>query len=135
MRRALDIDEKCYGKEHPNVARDFNNLAALLKDTNRLAEAEPMMRRALDIDEKTYGKEHPKVAWDLFNLALLLLDTHRLAEVEPLMQRALEILLDFSRRTGYEHPNQEAVLANYRGLLQAMGKSPAEIEESIKALK
>ena len=49
MRRALAIDEKSFGPEHPNVARDLNNLALLLKDTNRPAEAEPLMRRALAI--------------------------------------------------------------------------------------
>ncbi|MFN7999618.1 MAG: tetratricopeptide repeat protein [Acidobacteriota bacterium] len=39
------------GADHPNVATDLNNLAQLLQDTNRLAEAEPLMRRALKIDE------------------------------------------------------------------------------------
>ncbi len=47
MRRALAIDEISYGNDHPAVARDLGNLAQLLHDTNRLAEAEPMMRRAL----------------------------------------------------------------------------------------
>ena len=47
MRRALAIDEKSFGPDHPNVARDLNNLAQLLQATNRLAEAEPLMRRAL----------------------------------------------------------------------------------------
>jgi Tetratricopeptide repeat len=49
MRRALAIDEKSYGPEHPNVARDLNNLAKLLQATNRLAEAVPLIRRALVI--------------------------------------------------------------------------------------
>ena len=51
MRRALAIDEKSYGPDHPNVAIRLNNLAELLQATNRLAEAEPLMRRALAIDE------------------------------------------------------------------------------------
>ena len=51
---------------------DLNNLAQLLKATNRLAEAEPLMRRALAIDEKSYGPDHPKVAIRLNNLAELL---------------------------------------------------------------
>ena len=53
MRRALAIDEKSLGPEHPNVAIRLNNLAALLQATNRLAEAEPLMRRALAIDEQS----------------------------------------------------------------------------------
>ena len=60
MRRALAIDEKSFGPEHPNVAMGLNNLAQLLQDTNRLAEAEPLMRRALAIDEKSFGPDHPR---------------------------------------------------------------------------
>ena len=43
------------------------------------------------------------------------------------MRRALVILLEFTRRTGHEHPNRRAVVANYASLLQAMGRSEAEI--------
>ena len=89
-RRALAIDEKSYGPEHPNVARDLNNLAQLLQTTNRLAKAEPLYRRALAIAEKSYGPEHPDVAIGLNNLARLLQATNRLAEAEPLMRRALD---------------------------------------------
>ena len=84
MRRALAIDEKSFGPEHPDVAISLNNLAELLQATNRLAEAEPLMRRALAIDEKSLGPEHPDVASDLNNLAALLQATNRLAEAEPL---------------------------------------------------
>ena len=104
MRRALAIDEKSYGPEHPDVARDLNNLAQLLQATNRLAEAEPLMRRALAIDEKSYGPEHPKVATDLNNLAQLLQATNRLAEAEPLMRRTVLIFVKFTRNTGHRHP-------------------------------
>ena len=61
-RRALAIDEKSLGPEHPDVATDLNNLALLLQATNRLTEAEPLYRRALAIDEKSLGPEHPDVA-------------------------------------------------------------------------
>ena len=84
MHRALEIDEKNFGTEHPSIARDLNNLAQLLQATNRLGEAEPLMRRALEIDEKSFGTEHPSVARDLNNLAMLLQATSRLSEAEPL---------------------------------------------------
>src|SRR6266516_2917658 len=73
------------------VAKDLNNLAGLLRATNRLTEAEPLYRRALAIDEKSYGPNHPEVATDLNNLALLLMDAKRLGEAEPLHRRALAI--------------------------------------------
>ena len=102
MRRALAINEKSFGAEHPKVAIALNNLASLLQATNRLAEAEPLMRRALAIDEKSFGTEHPNVAIRLNNLAQLLQATNRLAEAEPLMRRALAI---DEKSYGTEHPN------------------------------
>jgi Tetratricopeptide repeat len=59
--------------EHPNTAIRLNNLALLLRDTHRLAEAEPLFLRALAITEKSFGPEHPNVAIRLNNLAGLLL--------------------------------------------------------------
>ena len=115
MRRALAIDEKSYGPEHPEVATDLNNLAQLFKATNRLAEAEPLMVRALAIDEKSYGPEHPEVARDLNNLAALLQDTNRLAEAEPLMKRVVTI---FEKAYGVEHPNVATALNNLAQLYQ-----------------
>lgn len=47
--RALAIDERSYGLDHPSVARDFNNLAQLRQATNRLAEAELLSWRMVSI--------------------------------------------------------------------------------------
>ena len=216
MRRALAIDERSFGPDHPNVAIDLNNLAGLLQATNRLAEAEPLMRRALAIDERSFGADHPKVAIRLNNLAQLLQATNRLEEAEPLMRRALGhrraelrprppqrrhppqqpgrvapghqparrgrathaprtrhrraelrprppqsrhppqqpgrvapghqparsgrathptrllILLEFTRRTGHEHPRLSTVFENYTILLKAMGKTEAEIQNLVE---
>uniref|UniRef100_UPI0030D90925 tetratricopeptide repeat protein n=1 Tax=uncultured Rubinisphaera sp. TaxID=1678686 RepID=UPI0030D90925 len=115
MRRALEIDEQSFGKDHPKVASRLNNLAQLLKATNRLAEAEPLMRRALEIDEQSFGKDHPNVARDLNNLAQLLQDTNRLAEAEPLIRRALEI---DEQSFGKDHPKVAIRLNNLAALLQ-----------------
>jgi tetratricopeptide (TPR) repeat protein len=133
MKRALGIDEKSYGPEHPDVARDLNNLALLLHDTNRLGEAEPLYRRALAIDEKSYGPEHPKVAIRLNNLASLLKDTNRLSEAEPLSRRQLRIFVEFGHRTGHEHPHFRPAINNYAGLLAAMGLSQDEIWGRIRS--
>ncbi|MCX6844130.1 MAG: FxSxx-COOH system tetratricopeptide repeat protein, partial [candidate division WOR-3 bacterium] len=109
MKRALAMDEKSYGPDHPDVARDLNNLAALYQATNRLAEAEPLMKRALAIDEMSYGPEHPEVATDLNNLAQLYQATNRLAEAEPLMKRALAM---DEKSYGPDHPNVAIRLNN-----------------------
>ena len=134
MRRALAIDKKSNGAEHPDVARDLNNLAGLLQATNRLAEAEPLMRRALAIDEQSYGAEHPDVARDLNNLAGLFRATNRLAKAEPLTRRVVEIFLKFTAATGHPHPHLQAALGNYASLLQAMGRSDAEVRQELTDL-
>ena len=75
MRRALAIDEKSYGADHPSVATRLNNLALLLQATHRLAEAEPLMRRAVEISLGflvSIGHHHPNDAGRIANYRSLL---------------------------------------------------------------
>ena len=89
--------------------------------------AESLHRRALEIDEAAYGATHPRVARDLNNLAVLLRKTNRLGEAEPLVRRMVSILKHFNDSTGHQHPHWQTALANYSGLLQAMGLPPEDI--------
>ncbi|MGD1275989.1 MAG: FxSxx-COOH system tetratricopeptide repeat protein [Tepidisphaeraceae bacterium] len=118
-RRALEIAEKRFGKDHAKVAPVLTNLAQLLQATNRLSEAEPMMRWALKIGEKSFGKDHPHVATRLNNLAALLQDTNRLSEAEPMMRRALQI---DEKSFGKDHPEVATDLNNLAALLQATNR-------------
>ena len=102
------------------VAAASNNLAMLLKDTNRIAESEPLMRRALEINETAFGERHPHLAVCLNNLAVLLKDTNRIAESEPLMRRALEIDV---AAFGEQHPTVANRLSNLAGLLHHTNRS------------
>ena len=115
IRRALEIDETAFGKQHPTVAIRLNNQAALLLATNRIEEAEPLMRHALQIDETAFGEQHPNVAIRLNNLAMLLQDTNRIEEAEPLMRRALEIAV---AAFGKRNPIVASSLNNLAALLQ-----------------
>ena len=104
MRRALAICENSFGPDHPNVATALNNLAALLQDTNRFAEAEPLLCAARwPSDKKSSGPNAsrmwpgPSTIW-----RELLQDTNRLSEAEPLMRRALAI---DEKSFGPDHPD------------------------------
>jgi tetratricopeptide (TPR) repeat protein len=134
MERVMTILEKSLGENHPNVATALNSLALLLQATNRLGEAEPLMARVAIIFEKNLGEDHPNLAVALNNLARLLQATNRLGEAEPLMRRAGKILQGFQRGTGYEHPRWQLFSANYRQMLQEMGRSDDEIEAALAAL-
>jgi hypothetical protein len=107
-------------------------MAQLLKATNRLEEAEPLMRRALAIDEASYGNDHPDVASDLNNMAQLLKATNRLAEAEPLSGRAARIFL---ASLGMDHPNTQKVKGNYLKILQVQNLPAIEIEAKLAALE
>jgi len=93
-----------------------------------------MMRRTLAIDEQSYGPDHPDVAIQLNNLANLLCALDRVGEAEPLSRRMAGIFLDFTRRTGHEHPHQRGPLGNYAGLLKSMGLSEPEVRQRLNAL-
>ena len=101
------------------VAVVSNDLAALLLNTNRLGEADPLMRRALEINESAFGNQHPTVAICLNNLAALLLNTNRLGDAEPLMRRALEIN---EAAFGNRHPTVAISLNNLATLLHATNR-------------
>ena len=119
FRRALKITEQSYGPDHPNVATGLNNLAELLRATNRLDEAEHLYRRALEIDEASHGPDHPNVAIRLNNLAGLLRATNRFDEAEPLYRQALKI---DEASHGTDHPNFAVGLNNLAELLRATNR-------------
>jgi hypothetical protein len=75
LRRVVKILEDPGGEPLPNYASAFNNLAQLLKATNRLGEAEPLMRRGAIIFRKfgeSTGYEHPHMRAAVGNYATLL---------------------------------------------------------------
>lgn len=65
-----DKAQASFGPDHPEVARDLNNLAQLYQATNRLKEAEPLYTRALEIFETSLGRDHPSTFTVRLNRAL-----------------------------------------------------------------
>jgi tetratricopeptide (TPR) repeat protein len=118
-RRALALDERNHGPNHPDVALDLDALAGLLRATNRWDEAEPMLRRALEIDDQVYGPEHRRTADRLSSLAALLRAKGGHAEAEPLVRHALALN---ERALGLDHPSVARVIENLAGLLVETGR-------------
>jgi tetratricopeptide (TPR) repeat protein len=79
------------GPEHPEVAIDLNNLAALYEAQGKYVEAEPLYERSLAILEKALGPNHPLLAQILENCAALLRDTGRSDEAVKMEARAKAI--------------------------------------------
>ncbi len=115
LRRALAIAE--IGNTtggYLDIAEHVEALAALLRDTNRSAQAEPLHRRAIALTQAAHGPDHPRVAAALNDLAILLHYSNRLAEAELLYRRALAI---DEAAFGSDHPRVALRLHNLALLL------------------
>ena len=77
LKRAIAVDEKAHGPDHPGLAATLDKLATLYQATGRHGAAEPLLKRAVAIDEKALGPEHPDLAGRLNNLAVLYWATGR----------------------------------------------------------
>jgi tetratricopeptide (TPR) repeat protein len=128
LRRALAIEEKAFGPDHPNVAIALNNIADALSHMGRNKEAEQLFRRSLAIREKGLGPNHIDVAVSFDNLAVLLGDDNRYSEAEPLARRSLNIR---ESALGEGHPLIANSLNNLAVILDNTGR-PLEAEPLLK---
>ncbi len=72
MERALAIDEKALGENHPTVAIRLNNLGQLLQATGAYEAALAYLQRVLQIKEKSLPPNHPNTIIGQDNLAALI---------------------------------------------------------------
>ncbi len=89
--RALALDEKIHGDQHPNVAESLNNLGGVLRHLGDLSGAQVVYQRALSIDERVLHPQHLNVARDLNNLAGVLRELGDLTGARTAYERALAI--------------------------------------------
>ena len=126
LQHALSIQEKMYGRDHPNTDPFLNNLAVLYRNQGKYDEAAPLSLRALAIKEKGLGPDHPETAKTLNNLAVLYDYQGKYTEAEPLSLRALAII---EKVFGPDHPSTKQVRANYSDLLQKMGQKTDVVDQ------
>jgi tetratricopeptide (TPR) repeat protein len=121
FQQALEMDEKKYGSNHPNITRDLNSLAELLKekgDYRALNSAELLLRKALSIDKEISGENHTDAARDMNNLAQVLRTKGDYRNAEPLFRQALKI---HTQALGPDHPIVATDINDLAELLGAEG--------------
>jgi serine/threonine protein kinase len=91
--RALSIDRRILGSDHPRVASHLHNLAIVAQNMGDLKRAESLYRDAIAGEERAFGSQHPETAAARGNYGLLLEREGRLAEAEPLLRDALDVAL------------------------------------------
>jgi tetratricopeptide (TPR) repeat protein len=104
------------GPESKQVALAKNNLGTVLREENKLAEAEDVHRQALEIQQKLSAEGD--MAGSLNNLGFLLLLQHRLDQAEPMMRDSIKIL---KKLQGDQSPILFMPLGNLVQLLRERG--------------
>jgi Tfp pilus assembly protein PilF len=61
LERALAINERHYGPDHPNVATTLTNLGIVYGRSGDTQKSRELLERALAIKERHYGPDHPEV--------------------------------------------------------------------------
>jgi tetratricopeptide (TPR) repeat protein len=130
--RALTIDEKVYGPDHPNVATSASNIGLILKDKGDLDGALLYTQRALKIDEKVYGPDHPTVAIFANNIGMILEDKGDLDGALQYTQRALKI---DEQVYGPDHPTVAIRASNIGQILEDKGDLDGALQYTQRALK
>uniref|UniRef100_A0A1A8Q7P6 Kinesin light chain n=1 Tax=Nothobranchius pienaari TaxID=704102 RepID=A0A1A8Q7P6_9TELE len=88
-KRALEIREKVLGKDHPDVAKQLNNLALLCQNQGKYEEVEYYYMRALEIYQTKLGPDDPNVAKTKNNLASCYLKQGKFKQAETLYKEIL----------------------------------------------
>ena len=120
---ARAVDERRLGPEHPNVARDENNLGLVQRDMFELEPARASHERALAIAEAAFGPHHPLVARYVNNLGTVLVDQGDALGALAAFRRAF--IID-EAAYGHDHIHVAVRASNLGNVLRLM----AEFEEA-----
>jgi len=118
FRRTIELQRKVLG-EHPELSTTLYNYSELLRQEDRLAEAEKVLAEALRIDRHVYEPDHPNIVYDLVSLGRINKERYHYDEAETLFREALESRV---RTYGPEHPQVAYSLADVAGILHAEGR-------------
>jgi tetratricopeptide (TPR) repeat protein len=123
-RRALEIQEKVLGAEHPNMANSLYQLAKFCQSRNYRNEARACYERALAIYRILPKTDPFNVPACLYHLALLAHEQGEYATAAPLYQEALAL---FEKFLPPEHANLIVARGSYASLLT---KTPDQAEST-----
>ncbi len=121
LQRAMDLQEKLLGSEHPDLIDSINAMAELYTNQQKYNEAEPLLYKSLAIGEQTLGSDHPSVANCLDDLALISELKLKYPQAESSYKKALDIR---EKDLGAAHPAVGQSLMNLAWLKYAQEDYP-----------
>ena len=102
LRAALELDTQHHGPRHRDTLRANNLLATLLDQTNRGADAEPLLRRNLEDCRSQFGRDDPVTLDTAERLGALLWHLGKTDLAEAVLRKNVD---DCSRVLKPEHPD------------------------------
>jgi serine/threonine protein kinase/Tfp pilus assembly protein PilF len=124
--RALEIDRRVLGDDHPRLVIYLSNLATAVQNMGDLKRAETLFRDAIERNRRAYGDNHPDGVAAKENYALLLQREGRLTEAEPLLRQALAAKLTLygpdHYKVGYSHVSLALLLHDKGDLAGSEGE-------------
>lgn len=107
--KALEIDLKVFGDQHPKIAIRYNNLGGAYRGLGDALKAIKYYEKALEIDLNVFGDQHPSVAIRYNNLGGAYIDLGDAFKAIEYCEKALGIL---TAVYGKNHPSTQTVNAN-----------------------
>ena len=100
--RALEIQRRVLGPEHPDTLTSMGGLALAIYSQGRYAEAEKLLRETVRLRSLVLGPEHPRTLESTDQLSWAILRQGRYPEAEKLSQESLRLK---RRVLGPDHPD------------------------------
>jgi eukaryotic-like serine/threonine-protein kinase len=128
LERALDLERRVWGPEHPRTLNTLSQLGRTAWLQGKYPEAETLLGRALEIERRVLGPEHPDTLFSMNNLGNVCRVQGKDAQAEALYSQTLEIR---RRVLGSEHPDTLISMNNLANVYWSQGKyAQAEALES-----
>ena len=89
FRRALDIQQRVLGPDHPDVGGTFNNLGGLYYQQHEYQRALESYEQARRVLEKSLGPKHPTVLGLTNNIGETLWKLKQYTQAEPMLRQVL----------------------------------------------
>ena len=118
LERALELQRRVWGPEHPKTLNTQNYLGRTLWHQGKHREAEAILAPALEIERRVLGPEHLDTLYCMNSLANAYRSQNKDAQAEPLYRQTLDIR---RRVLGERHPDTLISMNNLANVYWSAG--------------
>ena len=129
--KALSIQEKNLGKDHPATGAIYNDIGLVYSDMGDYPKALEFYTKALNIREKNLGKDHPATTNIYNDIGLVYSNMGDYPKALEFYAKSLNI---YEKDLGKDHPATATIYGNIGYAYKNIGNYPKALEFCSKAL-